>query len=103
MQRNGLSYENGKILDPRNGNIYDAKMKVSPDGQELILRGYLGFELFGQNRVWKRLPDDALMPNEVPPNLLPYWAALEKQPDKKLMDGVASPHNGNAKSIQPMR
>lgn len=59
-------YKNGNILDPRDGSVYSAELELSPDGQKLFVRGYLGLSLLGQTRTWTRLPDDAIPAGAIP-------------------------------------
>ncbi|WP_341677072.1 DUF2147 domain-containing protein [Niveibacterium sp. SC-1] len=56
LQRKGLEYEGGEILDPGNGKVYRVRMTLSPDGQRLDVRGFIGVALFGRTQTWLREP-----------------------------------------------
>ena|SRR3990167_7629670 len=48
------SCKGGTILDPRNGKVYHATMKLVQNGLKLRVRGYIGTPLFGKTVVWHR-------------------------------------------------
>jgi len=75
MKRDGLAYEDGHVLDPRDGTVYDARMDITPDGKTLLLRGYVGIAVIGQTKTWTRLPDDAM-----PLDSLPHVGGGAKKP-----------------------
>ena len=47
-------FEGGDVLDPNNGKVYKAKMKLIDNGARLEVRGFVGISLLGRTQTWIR-------------------------------------------------
>ena len=54
LKRDGQQWSGGEILDPKNGKIYRAKVKLVDGGKKLEVRGYIGISLLGRSQTWVR-------------------------------------------------
>ncbi len=54
LKQEGQTWDDGKILDPKTGKIYSAKMTPVEGGKKLEVRGYMGFSLLGRSQTWIR-------------------------------------------------
>jgi len=54
MRRDGDVWTGGRILDPEDGGLYKATIRVEDFGNKLVLHGYIGIPLFGRTQTWIR-------------------------------------------------
>ena len=47
-------YIDGRVLEPKTGNIYKGKAQLSADGKRMRMRGYMGISALGRTQVWIR-------------------------------------------------
>ena len=55
LTHNSKQWTNGKILDPENGKQYKCSARLSENGKQLNVRGFIGMSLFGRSQVWERI------------------------------------------------
>jgi hypothetical protein len=70
FEKDGKTYEDGEILDPKNGKVYGCE--VWREGKNLIVRGKIAF--FGRNQTWLpnttyKAPEDSAPPVPKKPRL----------------------------------
>jgi uncharacterized protein (DUF2147 family) len=54
LHPSGDAWSGGRIVDPDSGNEYNAKIRLTPGGRELKVRGFLGIETLGRTQTWIR-------------------------------------------------
>ena len=54
LEKDGDTYEDGKIIDPENGKVYKCYIGLEED-DKLKIRGYIGFALIGRTQYWNRV------------------------------------------------
>ena len=54
LVKSGKVWDDGEILDPKNGKVYSAKVEL--DGKDkLKVRGYMGVSILGRTQTWYRV------------------------------------------------
>lgn len=54
-KQNAAIWDDGEILDPKNGKTYHCKIQLIENGEKLSVRGYIGIPLFGRSQTWLRV------------------------------------------------
>ncbi|MCB0515327.1 MAG: DUF2147 domain-containing protein [Chitinophagales bacterium] len=56
MKNHGDYWDDGTIVDPKNGKVYSCQLTLKNDN-ELDVRGYLGFSFIGRSQTWIRVKE----------------------------------------------
>lgn len=54
LQQNGQYWQDGTILDPKNGRTYGCYIEEVEENKKLKVRGYLGLSVLGRTQYWYR-------------------------------------------------
>jgi uncharacterized protein (DUF2147 family) len=55
FHRQGDIWTDGEVLDPEEGKIYRANLRLRDEGTRLDVHGYIGVPLLGRSQVWERV------------------------------------------------
>ncbi|MBS1573425.1 MAG: DUF2147 domain-containing protein [Bacteroidetes bacterium] len=53
LKKDGDEFTGGTITDPKNGKVY--KCTIKRNGDDLNVRGYIGFSLIGRSQTWHKV------------------------------------------------
>lgn len=53
LKKDGNEFDGGTITDPKTGKVY--KCSAKRNGNNLDVRGYVGFSLLGRTQTWKKV------------------------------------------------
>jgi len=54
LEKDDDEYNDGEIMDPRNGKIYSCYIELE-SANKLKVRGYIGFSILGRTQYWYRV------------------------------------------------
>lgn len=54
LKKDGDEWTGGEILDPNNGKVYKAKVRLADAGRKLDVRGFVGIAAMGRTQTWIR-------------------------------------------------
>jgi len=55
FHQDGDSWTGGEVLDPEEGHIYRANLRLRDGGTRLDVHGYIGISLLGRSQLWERV------------------------------------------------
>lgn len=57
FHRHGEAWTDGEVLDPEEGKVYHAHLRLRDAGKHLDVHGYIGVPLLGRSQIWDRVQD----------------------------------------------
>ena len=55
FHQDGDTWTGGEVLDPEEGRIYRANLRLRDEGTRLDVHGYVGISLLGRSQLWERV------------------------------------------------